>query len=306
MRRRVAAIWMVIFCLALAAARTVAAASFPDMLGRSVAVPDGTLRLVSLAPSLTEMAFALGRGDWVVGVSDACDYPAAARSRPRVGSIAAPNLERIVELRPDLVLTSAEANTRETLQQLGRLRLPVFAVKPESLEEIFTSIRLLGAVLRTETAAASTVRAIRERLAAVRQRVSGRPRPRVLYLIWMDPPIAAGPATFIHDLVEQAGGLNVVQEASARYLTMGWEEILARRPEVILVARHQGGEGVEPDAGGNRAVWSAWQSIPAVKAGRVVSLPADTILRPGPRVAEGVERLARAIHPEIFATREAP
>ena len=306
MVRIVAATWGILLCMVLLAADTAGAASFPDMLGRSVPVPDGPLRLVSLAPSLTEMAFALGRGDWVVGVSEACDYPAAARTRPKVGSIATPNLERIVQLQPDLVLTSAEANTRETLSQLERLRLPVFAVKPEGLEGILASIRLLGAALRAETGASSAIRDIRERVAGVRGKVADRIRPRVLYLIWADPPIAAGPATFIHDLLELAGGLNVVQERTARYLPLGWEEIVARRPEAILVAAHQGGEGSAALAQGNRAVWSGWQSLPAVKTGRVVSLPGDTILRPGPRVAEGVERLARAIHPEAFVTRETP
>lgn len=308
MRRRariIATCWGVLLCTVLLAAGTAAAASFPDMLGRSVSVPEGPLRLVSLAPSLTETAFALGRGAWVVGVSESCDYPPAARSRPKVGSIAAPNLEQIVRLEPDLILTSAEANTRETLSQLERLRLPVFAVKPESMEDILTSIKLLGAALKAEVAA-SVIREIRAHMASVRQRVADRPRPRVLYLIWADPPIAAGPATFIHDLLEQAGGVNAVQERSTRYLALGWEEIVARKPEVILVAAHQGGKNGREASQGNQAVWGSWQSVPAVKAGRVVFVPGDTTLRPGPRVAEGVEQLARAIHPGVFAAKGKP
>lgn len=270
------------------------------MLGRSVSVPDRALRLVSLAPSLTETVFLLDRGDWVVGVSEACDFPPSARSRPSVGGIATPNLERIARLEPDLILASAEANTRETFARLDRLGLPVFALKPEGFEGILDSIRLLGRVLRAP-GAEPHIQSIRARAASVGARIAGLPRPRVLYLIWTDPPIAAGPASFIHDLVEQAGGTNVVREPAARYLTLGWEAIVARRPEVILVAAHDG-----RTAQGNRAVWGSWQSLPAVRAGRVVSVPSDTILRPGPRVAEGVERLAAAIHPAAFAARGTP
>jgi len=271
-----------------------------DMLGRSVRLSEGPLRVVSLAPSLTETVFALSRGDWVVGVSGACDYPAAARTRSVVGSMAAPNLEQIVGLRPDLVLGSAEANTRGTFVQLARLGLPVYGVKPEGLEGILASFRGLGAALRAEAAADGLVREIRRQEAGVRRRVFGRAHPRVLYLIWTDPPIAAGPAAFIHDLLEAAGGVNVVRERSARYLPLGWEEIVARGPEVILVATHQGGESARLPGPGNRAVWAGWQSIPAVRDGRVVAVAADTVLRPGPRVGEGMERLARAIHPEAF------
>jgi iron complex transport system substrate-binding protein len=277
-----------------------------DMLGRSIRLPEGPLRLVSLAPSLTETVFALSRGEWVVGVSEACDYPPAARTRSVVGSIAAPNLERIVGLRPDLVLGSAEANTRDTLGQLARLKLPVYGVRSEGLEGILAATRGLGSALQAEAAADGLVREIRRRAAEVRERVSARARPRVLYLIWTDPPIAAGPATFIHDLLEAAGGANVVQERSARYLPLGWEEIVARGPEVILVATHQGGESGRLPGPGNRAVWAGWQSIPAVRSGRVVAVPADTILRPGPRVGEGMERLARAIHPEAFPAGRMP
>jgi iron complex transport system substrate-binding protein len=304
MRRIVPAVLVALLGLVLAVARPAPAAVFPDMLGRSVSVPDRPLRLVSLAPSLTETAFAVGRGDWVVGVSEACDYPPGARFRASVGSMASPNLERIVNLRPDLILTSAEANTRETFAQLDRLRLAVFAIKPERYEDILTAIRLVGAALRADTT--PLVQDIRSRIVAVRARVGARPRPRVLYLIWADPPIAAGPAAFIHDLIELAGGANVVGEPSARYLPLGWEEIVARRPEVILVAAHQGATNGGGAPAGPRAVWGWWESLPAVRSGRVLSLPADTILRPGPRVAEGVAILARAIHPDVFSAGGAP
>ena len=304
---RVAAVWAaIVLASGLVVGRGSAhAATLTDMLGRQVAVPEGPLRLVSLAPSLTEIVFALGRGDWLVGVTEFCDYPPAARSRPKVGGTATPNAERIVQLRPSLVLITADGNPLHTVARLGELGLPVFAVTPESLPGILTSIQVLGRVLRADGAAAGLVQGIQDRVAAVRRAVQGRPRPRVLYLVWPDPLVAAGPGTFVNDLLEVAGGENIVRERTVPYPHLGWEEVVGRAPEVILVSAHRDQD--RPAAGGSalRTTWSRWQSIPAVRSGRILEVPSDTILRPGPRVVEGLEELARAIHPEAFARGEA-
>jgi iron complex transport system substrate-binding protein len=280
--------------LAVAPAR---AGTIADMLGRPVTVPDGPLRVVSLAPSLTEIVFALGRGDWLAGVTDFCDYPPEARSRPKIGGSMTPDLERVVSLRPDLVLATDTGNPREALAQLARLRIPVFAVKPEGYAGILASAEAVGRALRAEREAVALVRDIRDRVAAISRAVAHRVRPRVLYLVWTDPLIAAGPATYIHDLMEMAGGENVVRERSVPYPRLSWEEVVGAAPEVILVASHRDG----PDGPSIGEVWRGWQSVPAVRSGRIIAVPGDTIHRPGPRVVEGVERLARAIHPEAFA-----
>ena len=285
----------------LTAAAPAGAAAVTDMLGRSLTLPDRSLRVVSLAPSLTEAAFALGRGDWLVGITDVCNYPPATQDKPRVGAIGAPNLERIVDLRPDLVLVTAEGNSRETMWQLERLRIPVFAVAPEGYADVLASLRVLGAALQAEAAAAVVVERIEADVAKIRRAVAGRPHPRALYLIWTDPLIAAGPGTFIHDLLELAGGANVVR-GSVPYPRIGWEEVVAAAPEVILVAAHRD----EPDGAMEAALrdaWRTWQSVPAIRAGRIVAIPADSILRPGPRVADGLARLAMALHPEVAGRR---
>lgn len=289
-------ILLTIFLWLVVAVSPAHAATMPDMLGRPVAVPDGPLRLVSLAPSLTEIVFALGRGDWLVGVTEFCDYPPAARSKPRIGGPMTPNLERVVQVRPDVVLATAEGNPRDRVAELTRLGIPVFAVKPDGYAGVLASISTLGRVLRAEAEAAALSQEMERRTASIRRAVGGRPRPRVLYLVWADPLIAAGPSTFIHDLIGMAGGENVVRERAVPYPRLSWEEVLASAPEVILVATHAEG-GDRPLNGGS---WNAWQSIPAVRSGRIISLPGDTIHRPGPRVVEGLERLARAIHPEAF------
>jgi iron complex transport system substrate-binding protein len=277
------------------------AATIPDMLGRPVSVPDGPLRLVSLSPSLTEIVFALGRGDWLVGVTEFCDFPPAARDKPRIGGTMTPNLERVVQVRASLVLATAEGNPRDLLGQLSRLDIPIFAVKPEGYAGILASVRTLGRLLKADAAAADLVRDIEGRTADIRRAVAGRPRPRTLYLVWTDPLVAAGPATFIHDLIELAGGKNVVRERAVAYPRLSWEEVVASSPDVILVATHlEKLEREDPPLKGE--LWDAWQSVPAVRSGRVVPVPGDTIHRFGPRVTEGLERLARAIHPEAFAS----
>ena len=280
----------------LVASAPARAAAVADMLGRPVLVSPGPIRVVSLAPSLTEIVFALGRGDWLMGVTDFCDYPPEARSKPQIGGPMTPDLERVVGLRPDLVLATAEGNPRDVVAQLTRLHIPVFAVKPEGYAGILASVEAVGRALQAEAAAASLVQDIQRRIAAIDHAVANHPRPRLLYLVWTDPLIAAGPATYIHDLIEMAGGENVLRDRSVPYPRLGWEEIVRAAPEVILVASHR--DGSDRPAIGD--VWKAWQSVPAVRSGRVLAVPGDTIHRPGPRVVEGVEQLARAIHPEIF------
>ena len=285
----------------LLAATSARAGTIADMLGRPVTVSDGKLRVVSLAPSLTEIVFALGRGDWLVGVTDFCDYPPEAQTKPKIGGSMTPDMERVVRLRPDLVLATAEGNPSDLLAQLTRLHIPVFAVKPEGYAGILASVDAVGRALQVETAATTLVRDIQRRMADIGRAVASRPRPRVLYLVWTDPLIAAGPVTYIHDLIEMAGGQNVVRGRSVPYPRLGWEEVVRAAPEVILVASHRDGSD-RPAIGDG---WKQWQSVPAVRSGRVLTVPGDTIHRPGPRVVEGVEKLARAIHPEAFPRLEA-
>ncbi len=276
-------------------------AALMDMLGRPVRVPEGPLRIVSLAPSLTEIVYALGRDEWLQGVTDFCDYPPPARAKPRIGGPTTPNLERIVQMRPDLVLATTEGNPRDAVARLDQLGIPVFVVKPDGYSGVLASIRVLGHVLRAERAGGDLVRNLEARAAAVRQEVGGRPRPRTLFLVWAEPLIAVGPTTVVGDLLEMAGGGNIIRERAVQYPRLGWEEVVGGAPDVIVVADHRAPDRVSREEALSNAPWNSWPSIPAVRAGRVVLLPADPLLRPGPRVADALEQLARAIHPEAFA-----
>ena len=288
-----------------AAAGTATAAVVPDMLERAVAIPDRPLRVVSLAPSITETIYALGRGHWLVGVTDVCDYPPPARELPKVGGIAAPNLEQIVRLRPDLVFATAEWNARDLLDQLERLGLATFALQPDSYGGVIDSILVMGRALAAEQAGRRVVDDVQRRVRRVQELVAGRSRPGILYLIWADPLIAAGAGTDLDDLLGLAGGRNIVWERTGSYPRMNWEQVVARAPDVILLADHR--EDSERPATGSGDVppeWHTWQAVPAIRTGRVLAVPSNTILRPGPRLGDGLARLARAIHPRAFAVPE--
>lgn len=286
-----------LLCAAFGAAE---AAVVTDMLGRSVVIPDRPLRVVSLAPSITETAEALGRGRWLVGVTDVCDYPPRVRALPKVGGLAAPNLEQIVRLKPDLVFATAEANARDLLDQLERLGLTTFALRPESYAGVIDSVLAIGRALAAEQAARGVVDGVERRVRAVRDLVSGRPQPRVLYLIWTEPLIAAGAGTYLDDLLALAGGRNIVWERTGSYPRLSWEHVVARAPDVILLADHRE-DSERPSAGSGDVppAWHRWQAVPAIRTGRVLAVPSNTILRPGPRLGDGLARLAQAIHPEV-------
>ena len=281
------------------------AAVVPDMLGRSVAIPDRPLRIVSLAPSITETIYALGRGEWLVGVTAICDYPAPARALPKVGGIAAPNLEQIVRLRPDLVFATAEGNSRDLLDQLERLGLATFALRPDSYGGVIESIRAVGRAVAADPAARRIVDDMGRSVRAVQELVAGRSRPRVLYLIWTDPLIAAGAGTYLDDLLELAGGRNIVRQRTGSYPRLNWEQVVDRAPEVVLLADHrEDSERAATGSGDMPPDWKTWRAVPAIRTGRVLAVPSNTILRPGPRIGEGLALLARAIHPDAFRLRE--
>jgi iron complex transport system substrate-binding protein len=272
-----------------------------------MAIPDRPLRLVSLAPSITETIYALGRGGWLVGVSAICDYPTPARALPKVGGIAAPNLEQIVRLRPDLVFATAEGNSRDLLDQLARLGLATFALRADSYDGVLDSIRAVGRAVAADDAARRIVNDIGNGARMVHALVADRARPRVAYFIWTDPLIAAGAGTYLDDLLTLAGGLNIVRQRTGSYPRLNWEQVVDRAPEVILLADHREDSGrAATGSGAMPTGWRAWTAVPAIRTGRVVGVPSNTILRPGPRVGEGLDLLARAIHPVAFRAGRTP
>jgi iron complex transport system substrate-binding protein len=255
-------------------------------------------RIVSLAPSVTETLFALGLAREVVGVTDYCDFPAAARKLPRVGGFKGKSLETIVSLSPDLVVGTRDGNEPGLLRALTRLKVRVLTVQPSTLEGVIESVRTIGAATGREAEAEALAARLQSRLDAVHARVrNARPVP-VLFVYGRDPLVLAGPGTFADDMVRWAGGENVAGDAAVPYPRFSMETVLARSPEVIIEGA-MGSEGAKAAAA--RVFWSRWESLPAVRDGRIEIINESLIARPGPRIFDGLELLALALHPELFA-----
>lgn len=266
-----------------------------DSAGRLLVLPAPPGRIISLVPSVTESIYALGGEARLVGVTDFCDWPPEAQKKPRVGGMVAPSLEIIVALRPDLVVATREGNSRETLDQLGRLGVPVFVVEPHRLSDVMTVIAQLGELTGRQAAVGPLVEGLKRRVKAVQDAVRPYPRPKVLYVLWPDPLIVPGRRGLVSELIELAGGTSVTAQEPGAYPRFSLEAVAARAPEVIILARH-GGDAA-PVA---RAPWERLTALPAVRAGRVYSLDGNYLHRYGPRVVDGLELLARVIHPEAF------
>ena len=265
-----------------------ACAKPPAPVEPAAAVPQ---RIVSLTPALTEMLFALGAGDRVVGVTQYCDYPPAAKSKPKVGGYVNPSVESVLALRPDLVLVSPGPGNRDAALAMRRAGLRLEIVPAETLEESLAAIELVARFAGAEAKGRDLAATVRARLDAVGARVAGLPRVRTLFCVQTDPIIAAGSGTLPSQLLELAGGVNVI--AAPRYPRLDVEAATAARPELILQSRMDLAIG-DPHA--EDAFWRRWPSIPAVAKGRVVVLADDLTLRPGPRVADAAEELAEILH----------
>jgi len=263
-----------------------------DQTGRRVNIPDHPRRLVSVAPSITETLYALGLGSRLVGDTDYCDYPAEARALPHVGTMVNPSLERIVALRPDLVLGTDEANRRETADQLERLGIPLYGVTAHTVDGTIQSIENLGSVLDWAGPTQKLVADLRARVAAVDRRVQGKPRPKVLFVVQYRPLITAGRDTFISDVIRRAGGVSISDDMKPEWPHMSLEEVVARAPDVILFPKT---EGFAPRLEELHRL-PGWRDLGAVKSGRLYFV-AETIERPSPRLIDALEEVAEILHP---------
>lgn len=266
-----------------------------DMQGREVVLAAPPQRIVSLVPSVTEMIFALGGEDRLVGRTDFCDYPAAARAKTSVGGMINPSLESIVALKPDLVVVTSSGNREETFKQLMRLRIPVYQVAAERIAEVKDVARRVAALTGRDAALGPLLDTIDRRVAAVREAVKPYGRPRVLYVLWPDPLIVPGRRALVTELIEIAGGDSLTAADADDYPRYSLEAAVAKGPEVIVLANHGSQSGpIALDR------WRRLTSLPAIKTGRIHSVDGNLMHRYGLRVLDGLDQLARAIHPEAF------
>jgi iron complex transport system substrate-binding protein len=267
-----------------------------------IAAAQPPARIVSLVPALTEMLFAIGAGPQVVAVSSYDSYPPDAASRPRVGALLDPDVERILALRPDLVaIYGSQADLR---RQLQRASIAVYDYRHAGLADVLTTIRDLGRRTGHAKEADDVAGDIERRLARVRERTAAAPRPRTLLIFGREVGglrniYASGGRGFLHDMLETAGGVNLLGDVKQESVQATTEMILTRAPEVILEVR----EGPVLDAAQVQrmaADWSRLPAVPAVKRQRIVVVSGEGLVVPGPRVAAAVERLAQALHPDRF------
>jgi iron complex transport system substrate-binding protein len=263
-----------------------------DQTGRNVNIPNKPHRLVSLAPNITEIVYALGLGDELVGDTDYCDFPPEAKNKPHVGTMVNPSLERIVALKPDLALGTPEANRRETADQLERLGIPLYGVTASTLAGTLASIEDLGRILGRAAQAENLVGEMQARIDRVEKRIEGQPKPKVLFVVWYRPLITVGPNTFIADVIRAAGGIPIGENLKGEWPRLTLEELLPQNPSVILLPKT---ESFSPSTEEFQSL-PGWKDLRAVKEGRMFFV-SETILRPGPRLVEALEELAGVLHP---------
>ncbi len=269
-----------------------------DMLGRTVTLPLPPARIVSLVPSVTEIVFSLGAEERLVGRTDFCDYPAAVRGKPSVGGMVNPNLETLVALKPDLVVATDEGNREETFRQLERLRIPIYLVHANRIAETVDLIARVGELTGRQAEVPRLIGEMQRRIDAVRRAVAPFPRPRVLYVLWPEPLIVPGRASMLTELIEIAGGTSITAGDGDAYPRLSLEAAVARAPEVIILADHSTGASTAGRASPEK--WQGLVSVPAIRAGRLHSADLSILHRYGSRVPDGLETLARMIHPEAF------
>jgi iron complex transport system substrate-binding protein len=263
---------------------------FVDDLGRTVTIEGVPERIISLSPSNTEILFALNLADSVVGVTDWCNYPAEALEKEKVGGYDTPDIEKIVALNPDLIL-AAHGLPLEIIGTLEDLGLIVFGIKSTDLDDLLDDIRTVGEITNRETEADALTSEMAARIqAVVAQTAELEETPKVFYIVWHDPLFTVGTETFIHELIEKAGGVNIFGDLTG-YPIVSIEEVLARDPEVIVTSMwsYEWATNATELVGTN-----------ASQMGRIHTVDDDLVQRPAPRIVQGLEWFAHFIHPTLF------
>lgn len=279
----------------LTALQAASAATVIDQMGRSVNVPDDPRRVVALAPSITEIVFALGCEDRLVGATRFSNFPPAAKRLPQVGSYVHLDLERIVALAPDLCIAVKDGNPKAVIQRLEALQIPVYAVNPVNLRAVGDTILEVGQLLNARQPAERLVAEMNARIEAVKARVAGSDRrPRVFFQIGISPIVSVGSQTFIHELITIAGGTNVAAGPVA-YPRFSREETFALAPEILIITSMDRDESFLTA----KAEWQQWPEIPAVRDQRLHLVDSDLFDRASPRLVDGLELLVGLIHPHL-------
>lgn len=260
-------------------------------------LPNNPNRIVSLAPSLTEILFALELDDKIVGVTLDSDYPPAAQKKTKVGTFWQPDTEAVIATKPDLAVTLQIKQQKRIADSLNRLGYRVLSLKIEKIEELFTATQKIGIATGSEQRADELIEQIKGQLNYLKSKYSSTNKPKVLWVVQTEPLRVAGRNTFINELIELLGGENAIGPTIQQYPPIGTEELLACNAEVII----QSSMGII-DIGRQQqqaeVFWSKWASLPAVKDNKIYVVDSDTVLRLGPRLPQGVEMVGQCLHPD--------
>jgi iron complex transport system substrate-binding protein len=270
----------------------VSARAYVDDAGRRMYFAKPPTRIVSLAPSITEMLFAMEAGEQLVGVTDFCDFPPDARQKPKVG-YSNPNLESLVALQPDLVVAPNDFLKPDVIVKLEQLKIPVFIMADKNVEGIFVHIQTLGRIVGRSSKADTVAMQLRQQVAVIQRRIQGKAPVRMLYVLNSQPLITVGPGSFIDQLIRMAGGANVAAKSATPYPRLSMEAVLQEDPQVLVFPVGKA-EGISES---EQQTWRQWSAMTAVKQGRLHQIPADWLNRPGPRITRGLDALVEILHP---------
>jgi iron complex transport system substrate-binding protein len=274
----------------------IAARTFVDDLGRKIYLAKPPQRIVSLAPSVTEILYAVGAADRVIAVTQFCDYPPEAALKPKVGG-ARPSIESLLSLKADLILTPRAFIDPALIDKLEQLKITTYVMEAKTVEDVLSHLHTIGRILDRSAAATQLTAELRRRIQLVKERTDGLPKPRLLYVLNSEPLMTVGPGSFIHHLIELAGAENVGAMTGLAYPRISMEYVLKQDPEVLLfpVGALEGIPEKEQQE------WQRWQGMSAVRTKRLYHIDSALMDRPGPRIVEGLERLAAILHVETFS-----
>jgi iron complex transport system substrate-binding protein len=294
---------LVLFVMVVIFSFRVFAADFPvtvvDDTGQEITVLEKPARIISLAPNMTELLFALGLNEEIVGVTSFANYPEEALEKEKIGTIVEPNIEKILSLKPDLVF-AAGINKLETVEHLRKLGINVAGFNPGNIDDTLIIIKKIGKLTGQDVLAREMVTELYIKLSQIQLLVEGvlkeKERPRVFYEIWSDPLYTAGAGTFIDDIITTAGGINIGSKAQGAWPQYSLEKLLLENPDVYVSSLHSAPEEVTPEKIKERKLY---QSLKAIKNDRVYIIDQDIISRPSPRIIEGLKLFVKALFPEL-------
>lgn len=268
-----------------------------DQIDREVTIEKLPERIVSLAPSNTEILFALGLEDKIVGVTDYCDYPEAAKNKEKIGGFSEPNIEKIVSVKPDLVV--ATNMHQKSVEELEKLNIPSVVLDPKDFDEMFASIEIIGKATGQQDEALTLIKNLKARMENVEDvvaKVKLDKRPKVYYEIWPSPITTSGPGTFVDDIIQRAGGENIAKDAQKAYPQYSQEMIIDKNPDFIIFSHHGSSNQSIEDV----ITRQGWENINAIKNKKVFYLDENLVQRATPRLVDGLEKFVEILYPELF------